>query len=57
VARFMAHDKKRWARRIGWVLPGLGGVVLDVPVAHEEAENVFSLLCVLHSEGPFFNLF
>jgi len=57
VVRFMAHDKKRGARRIGWVLPRLGGVVLDVPVAHEEAENVFSLLCVLHSEGPFFNLF
>lgn len=57
VARFMAHDKKRRARRVGWVLPRLGGVVLDVPIAPEEAENVFSLLCLLRSEASFLNLF
>ena len=57
VAPFVRRDKKRQAGRVGWVLPRMGGVVLDVPVGDDEAESVFELLQQLPREGRFATLF
>lgn len=57
VAPFVARDKKRRGGRVGWVLPRLGGVVLDVAVADEEAATVYAGLASLPPHGPFSALF
>jgi len=57
LAPFVARDKKRAGGRVGWVLPRLGGVVLDVTVSDDEAAEVFSLLAALPPQGPFNTLF
>jgi len=53
VAPFVGRDKKRQGGRVGWVLPRMGGVVLDVPVTDEEAGAVYTLLQKLPPGGPF----
>jgi 3-dehydroquinate synthase len=57
VAPFVARDKKRQGGRIGWVLPRLGGVVLDVAIGDEEAATVYARLAELPPQGPFNTLF
>ncbi|MGD1146412.1 MAG: 3-dehydroquinate synthase family protein [Thermoanaerobaculaceae bacterium] len=57
VAPFVGRDKKRQAGRVGWVLPRMGGVVLDVEVGDEEAGSVYGLLQQLPHWGPFAALF
>jgi 3-dehydroquinate synthase len=57
VAPFIARDKKRTGGLVGWVLPRLGGIVLDVAVSDEEAADVYSLLTALPPAGPFDALF
>jgi 3-dehydroquinate synthase len=57
VAPFIARDKKRTGGHVGWVLPRLGGVVLDIAVSDNEAEEVYGLLCGLPPDGPFEALF
>ena len=57
VSPFVARDKKRQSGRVGWVLPRLGGVVLDVAVAEEEAAAVYARLASLPPQGPFNVLF
>ncbi len=57
VAPYVARDKKREGGRVGWVLPRLGGVVLDVPVSGVEAATVYAELQALPPEGPFSALF
>jgi len=57
VAPFVARDKKRQAGRVGWVLPRLGGVVMDVAVGDEEAAAVYARLAALPPQGPFTALF
>jgi 3-dehydroquinate synthase len=57
LAPFVARDKKRQGGRVGWVLPRLGGVVLDVAVGSEEAAAVYDRLASLAPEGPFNDLF
>lgn len=54
---FIARDKKRYGGHVGWVLPRLGGVVLDVAVSDEEAEHAFALLAGLPEGGPFSAMF
>ncbi len=53
VAPYIGRDKKRQGGRVGWVLPRMGGVVLDVPVAGAEAEAVYTQLRELPPDGPF----
>jgi 3-dehydroquinate synthetase len=57
VAPFVARDKKRQGGRVGWVLPRLGGVVLDVAVGDDEAAEVYARLAALPPQGPFNTLF
>ena len=57
VAPYIARDKKREGGRVGWVLPRLGGVVLDVPVTGVEAAAVYAGLQALPPAGPFSALF
>ncbi len=57
VAPFVARDKKRQGGRVGWVLPRLGGVVLDVAVGNDEAAAVYGKLSSLPPQGPFNTLF
>ena len=57
VAPYIARDKKRDRGRVGWVLPRLGGVVLDVAVSGAEAAAVYAQLQSLPAEGPFTALF
>ncbi len=57
VQPFLARDKKRHAGKVGWVLPRLGGVVLDIAVGGEEAAAVFAELAKLPPQGPFTGLF
>jgi len=54
---FIARDKKRHGGRIGWVLPRLGGVQLDVEFPASELERAFGDLRALSSAGPFTALF
>ncbi len=53
VAPYVGRDKKRQGGRVGWVLPRMGGVVLDVPVTDAEAGTVYAQLRALPPEGPF----
>ena len=57
VAPFVARDKKRQGGRVGWVLPRLGGVVLDVAIGTDEAAAVYAKLSSLPPQGPFNTLF
>jgi 3-dehydroquinate synthase len=57
VAPYVARDKKRDGGRVGWVLPRLGGVVLDVRVSGLEAATVYAELQALPPAGPFSALF
>ena len=57
VAPFVERDKKRQAGRVGWVLPRMGGVVLDTAVEDDEARFVYHLLQQLPHEGPLTTLF
>jgi 3-dehydroquinate synthase len=57
VVPFVARDKKRQGGRVGWVLPRLGGVVLDVAIADEEVAAVYTTLASLPPQGPFSSLF
>ncbi len=57
VSPYVARDKKREGGRVGWVLPRLGGVVLDVPVSGVDAAKVYAELQALPPEGPFSALF
>jgi 3-dehydroquinate synthase len=53
LAPYLSRDKKRASGRIGWVLPRVGGVVLDVQIEAEEVEIVFRELQSLAPIGPF----
>jgi 3-dehydroquinate synthetase len=57
VAPFIARDKKRTGGKVGWVLPRLGGVVLDVPISDDEAADVYAMVAALPPAGPFEALF
>ena len=57
VSPFVARDKKRQGGRVSWVLPRMGGVVLDVAIGEEEAAAVYAALATLPPEGPFSGLF
>ena len=57
LAPFVARDKKRAGGQVGWVLPRLGGVVLDVAVSWGEGGEVLSRLAALPPTGPFDALF
>jgi 3-dehydroquinate synthetase len=57
VSPFVARDKKRQSGRVSWVLPRMGGVVLDVAIGDEEAAAVYANLAALQPEGPFSGLF
>jgi 3-dehydroquinate synthetase len=57
LAPFVARDKKRRGGRVGWVLPRLGGVVLDVAIGNDEAAEVYAKLVSLPPQGPFSSLF
>jgi 3-dehydroquinate synthetase len=57
VAPFVARDKKRQGGRVGWVLPRMGGVVLDVAIGEREAAAVYEALALLPPQGPFSSLF
>jgi 3-dehydroquinate synthetase len=57
VAPFVARDKKRQGGRVGWVLPRMGGVVLDVAIGNDEAAAVYAKLASLPAQGPFNTLF
>jgi 3-dehydroquinate synthase len=57
ISPYVARDKKRRGGRVGWVLPRLGGVVLDVAIGDEEAAAVYRELAALPPQGPFNNLF
>jgi len=57
VAPYLSRDKKRVSGRIGWVLPRVGGVILDVQVEVEEVEAIFRELQSLSPIGPFTVLF
>jgi 3-dehydroquinate synthase len=57
VSPFVARDKKRQGGRVGWVLPRMGGVVLDVAIGDEEAGAVYASLATLPPAGPFAGLF
>ncbi len=56
VAPFVGRDKKRDGGRVGWVLPRMGGVVLDVAVTDAEAEAVYGQLRALPPDAPFASL-
>ncbi|HVN75104.1 MAG TPA: 3-dehydroquinate synthase family protein [Thermoanaerobaculaceae bacterium] len=56
VAPYIERDKKRLGGRVGWVLPRMGGVVLDVAVTDDEAAAVYALLQELPPAGPFTTL-
>ena len=56
VAPFVGRDKKREGGRVGWVLPRMGGVVLDVAVTDAEAEAVYGQLRALAPNAPFASL-
>jgi len=57
VSPFVARDKKRQGGRVSWVLPRMGGVVLDVAIGAEEAAAVYAALATLPPAGPFSGLF
>lgn len=57
VAPFVGRDKKREAGRVGWVLPRMGGVALDVPVSDGDAADAYAALRALPPDGPFTGLF
>ncbi|MGE5236674.1 MAG: 3-dehydroquinate synthase family protein [Acidobacteriota bacterium] len=57
VAPFIARDKKRSDRRVEWVLPRLGGVVMGVDVAPGEAATVLAELAALEPGTPLTALF
>jgi 3-dehydroquinate synthase len=57
VAPFVGRDKKRRGGRVGWVLPRMGGVVIDVPIAEAEAAAVYAALRRLPAGGPLTGLF
>jgi 3-dehydroquinate synthase len=57
VAPYVARDKKRRGGRVGWVLPRLGGVVLDVAIGDEEAAAIYEKLTSVPAQGPFSSLF
>jgi 3-dehydroquinate synthase len=57
IAQYVARDKKRQGGRIGWVLPRLGGVVLDVACGDVEVAAVYARLASLPAQGPFNSLF
>lgn len=57
VAPFVGRDKKRQGGRVGWVLPRMGGVALDVPIADGDAADAYAALQGLPPEGPFTGLF
>ncbi|MGZ6029428.1 MAG: 3-dehydroquinate synthase [Myxococcaceae bacterium] len=57
VSPFVARDKKRQGGRVSWVLPRMGGVVLDVAIGDEEAAAVYANLAALPPGGPFGGLF
>jgi 3-dehydroquinate synthase len=56
VAPFVARDKKRRGGRIGWVLPRLGGVAVDVACGDVEVAAVYARLASLPPQGPFNSL-
>ncbi len=57
VAPFVGRDKKRHDGRVGWVLPRMGGVVLDVPISEGEAGEAYAAVRALPPGGPFDGLF
>ncbi|OFV80440.1 MAG: hypothetical protein A2Y78_02495 [Acidobacteria bacterium RBG_13_68_16] len=57
IAQYVARDKKRQGGRVGWVLPRLGGVVLDVACGDVEVAAVYARLASLPAQGPFNSLF
>jgi 3-dehydroquinate synthase len=57
IAPYVARDKKRQGGHIGWVLPRLGGVVLDVACGDGEVAAVYARIASLPPEGPFSALF
>jgi 3-dehydroquinate synthase len=50
VAPFLARDKKRSRGSVGWILPRVGGVVVGLEIADEEARQAFERLKTVQDE-------